>query len=298
MTSPERPFVDRPAGPPAVTAPVAAAAARHWGLASPVLVRSGMNAIYVADDVVIRVGATTVPAAAALTLARALRRAGLVVPTPRRDDVVTHDGLSATAWARLVVVDAPVDWRTVGAMVRRVHAMRDDDLPADYPQPPAASLPWWDFDALLADVGPELDARSLAGLETAVAAHRWWSGAGVPEVTCHGDVHPGNVVATAEGPVLLDWDLLCRAPAGWDHAMLVRADRWTYPSSWYDDFAAGYGWDARADPVTQAIAELRLAAATLMRVRAARGDATATAEVERRLRYWRGDPDAPRWQPA
>ena len=114
---------------------------------------------------------------------------------------------------------------------------------------------------------------------------------------CHGDVHPGNVMMTASGPVVLDWDLLCRAPPGWDHAMLIRADRWTYPAIWYDEFAGGYGWDGRSDPLTMAIAELRLVAATLMRVRAARADAGARPEAERRLRYWRGETDAPVWQP-
>jgi hypothetical protein len=33
-----------------------------------------------------------------------------------------------------------------------------------------------------------------------------------------------------------------------------------------------------------------------MRVRAGRADPVAKAEADRRLRYWRGDPDAPTWQ--
>ena len=80
---------------------------------------------------------------------------------------------------------------------------------------------------------------------------------------CHGDVHPGNVVMTAAGPVLLDWDLLCRGPPGWDHAMLLRLPRWGRPARWYEEFAAGYGRSLADDPVTIAIAELRLVAATL-----------------------------------
>ena len=48
-----------------------------------------------------------------------------------------------------------------------------------------------------------------------------------PQVACHGDVHPGNVLPTAEGPVLIDWDLRCRAPIGWDHcALMTWAERW------------------------------------------------------------------------
>jgi len=298
VSSAARPFVDRPAGPPAVTDPVAVAAAQHWGLTAPVMIRSGMNAIYAADDVVIRVGVTTAPAESALALAEALTEAGLAVPVPRRQDVVELDGLSATAWGRLEAVETPIDWRAVGATIRRVHQFDERQLPAAYPCPPASGFPWWNFDGLLADVGGDLDGPAQAGVEDAIARHRWSMEAPGPQVICHGDVHPGNVMMTASGPVVLDWDLLCRAPQGWDHAMLIRADRWIYPAAWYDEFAAGYGWDGRADPLTMAIAELRLVAATLMRVSAARGDATARPEAERRLRYWRGEPDAPRWQPA
>jgi hypothetical protein len=51
----------------------------------------------------------------------------------------------------------------------------------------------------------------------------------------------------------------------------------------------------RGDGQAEAIAELRLVAATLMRVLAGRRDPAARAEAERRLRYWRGEPDAPQW---
>jgi aminoglycoside phosphotransferase (APT) family kinase protein len=35
---------------------------------------------------------------------------------------------------------------------------------------------------------------------------------------CHGDVHPGNVIMTADGPRLVDWGGATRAPAGLDLA--------------------------------------------------------------------------------
>ena len=61
-------------------------------------------------------------------------------------------------------------------------------------------------------------------------------------VVCHGDVHPGNVLMTVAGPVLLDWDLLCHAHPGWDHAMLLTlAERWGGDPAVYPAFAAGYG---------------------------------------------------------
>jgi thiamine kinase-like enzyme len=121
-------------------------------------------------------------------------------------------------------------------------------------------------------------------------------------VVCHGDVHPGNVIQGADGPVLLDWDLRCLAPRGWDHGPLLQwserwTDRWGGGPHAYDEFAAGYGASLRDDWMTQALAAMRMVIATLMRVRAGRTDVVAAAEAERRLRYWRGDPDAPRWEP-
>ena len=85
---------------------------------------------------------------------------------------------------------------------------------------------------------------------------------------------------TADGPVLLDWDLLCLGPPGWDHAMLLRLPRWGWPARWYDDFAAGYGRSLADDPIANALAELRLVAATLMRLRAARDDPAAMPEAQ------------------
>ena len=36
---------------------------------------------------------------------------------------------------------------------------------------------------------------------------------------CHGDIHPGNVILTADGPRLIDWTFAIRAPAALDHAL-------------------------------------------------------------------------------
>ena len=164
-------------------------------------------------------------------------------------------------------------------MVRAVHALAGD-VPSGYPLPACDEFPWWRFDELLAEVGDLVDAAALAGLEATIERHRGWR-QWVDGVVCHGDVHPGNVVMTAAGPVLLDWDLLCLGPPGWDHAMLLRLPRWGWPAGWYDEFAAGYGRSLADDPTAEALAELRLVAATLMRLRAARdrpgGDARGPA---------------------
>ena len=165
--------------------------------------------------------------------------------------------------------------------------------------PSPTDFPWWHHEQLLGELDEYLDAAAAAGLRAALDRHPGWDDfVGSDEVVvCHGDVHPGNVIMTAEGPVLIDWDLLCGAPRGWDHAPLMTwADRWGGEANVYDDFVAGYGWSASADRHGEAFAELRLVAATLMRCKAALTDPAARPEAERRLAYWRGDSAAPAWR--
>lgn len=295
-----RPFVDTPVGDVAAATEVALAAARRWGLGVPELLRVGMNAVFVAGGVVVRVGRPTAPPEGSLELARRLAGLGVRVPAPARPDALIAGTLAATCW-ELVEADpgAPIDWHEVGAMVARVHRAGAEIVPAGHPCPPSTSFPWWDLDSALVDLAGDLDTAAADGLAAAVERHRWWRDATeLDPVVCHGDVHPGNVVQTVDGPVLLDWDLLCRAPRGWDHGpMMTWALRWGGPAGEYEAFAEGYGWSARGDPYAEAVAELRLVAATLMRVRAARTDPAASDEAERRLPFWRADPAAPPWRP-
>lgn len=292
-----RAYVDRRVDDLGAAEHAATVAAEHWGVAQPVLHRVGMNAIFTADDVVLRVGTPSVPATASIELASFLSRRGLRVPAPVRDDVVTYGELSVTAWERIGTIGTtdPADWAEVGEMVCRVHAIDPADLPPLVPMPHPSALPWWHFDDLLAQAEPVLDESARAGLRAAIERHRGWEQF-EGSVLCHGDVHPGNVVMSRSGPVLLDWDLLCVAPRGWDHGpLLTLHGRWGGPPGVYEAYAEGYGRSFADDPAAVAFAELRLVAATLMRVLASIADPLARPEAELRLRHWRGDPEAPSW---
>lgn len=301
---PARAYVDQPVRDLAAAERLARTAVSRWGLtATPQLLRAGMNALFAADDVIIRVSGPTVPGGVALELASFLRDAGIRVPQPARDDVVTDGPRCATAWPRLTAPNGDsdgIDWVVVGEMVRAVHDLDVDALPEGVPLPPAESFPWWDLDALLSRAAP-IDERAEAGLRAAIETGRGWAATAdrlADRVVCHGDVHPGNIMLAPDGPVLIDWDLLCWAPRGWDHGPLMTWEqRWGGTPGIYERFASGYGRSLRGDPVAETLAELRLVAATLMRVIAGRnGDAAAAAEAERRLCYWRGDVDAPPWR--
>jgi hypothetical protein len=273
---------------------LARTAAQQWGLPEPVFVRAGMNTLFAAgDDVVLRVGRSTLAAAAAeRAFLASVSRIG--VRTPRRiGDTEGPNGLLVTAMER-IHPEGDRDWREVGATVRRVH----DIDPADVPGLPwCGDSPHWQFATLLEEVGDAIDASALAGLMAAIArADGWADRARLTAVVCHGDVHPGNVLPTADGPVLLDWDLRCLGPVAWDHGPLMTwSARWGGAPGMYEEFAEGYGSSLRGDWMGECLAELRNVAATLMRVRAGRTDPEAAAEAERRLRFWRGDPDALQW---
>lgn len=277
-------------------------AAKQWDLPQPSLIRIGANAVFACEGTILRIGRATTSMERALRFAERLAATGIRVAMPaRRGSIELDNGLSVTAWQRIEAdPNAAVDWRIVGEMVARVHAI--DPATVDHPLPFCGDLPWWDVDAMMSEVDADVvDDVARTGMRQCLDAHGWWVEAcrSEPMSLCHGDVHPGNVLVDSGGPVLIDWDLLCVGPAEWDHAALSRwTDRWGGDPGIYEAFDAGYSAVAadRVDTVVcAAIAEMRLLVATLMRLRWARADPAHASEATSRLAYWRGDPDAPVW---
>ncbi len=260
-----------------------------------------MNAVFVAGEVALRVSRPTTDPTCALDLADLLAAEGVRVARPaHRPALEAMPGVWVTAWERIDHrPTARIDFERVGAMVALVHQLDAERVSVLHPLPWCGSLPWWDFEALLAELADLLDAGARAGIDRCIERHAGWAERARQQgpVVCHGDVHPGNVLVDDEGPVLADWDLVCLGPPGWDHAALLTwHERWGGEPDAYRAFARGYGRSLHEDPVTVAVAELRLVAATLLRLRAGRTDPMAAAEASRRLRWWSGDPDPPVWQ--
>lgn len=293
-----RAYVDRRVVDLAAAEAAACLAADRLGVGVPALIRHGMNVIYRCDDIVLRVATPNAPARLSIELAHVLGDAGIAVARPASELVVDARGHSVTAWEHVGSNGQPIDWNSVGATVAAVQALDVGIVPDGLPTPSPVEFPWWEHEALLSDVDDLLDAESRAGLRDAIDRHRSWrEWEPTDAVLCHGDIHPGNVIMTDDGPVLVDWDLLCVAPPAWDHApMMTWAQRWGGAPGDYEALAAGAGWSAVGDRFGDAFAELRLVSATLMRLKVARTVEAAMPEAERRLAHWRGESDALIWR--
>jgi hypothetical protein len=300
----ERPFVSVPVGASDTVFRVAAEAARQWDLPGPVPLRISMNATFSCGDVVIRVGRPNAPAEVGLRLLEVLAGRGIAVPVPEHLPPVHSAGLTAVALRRIDIVEAAVDWTGVGRMIALLQGTDRSSLPGGYPIVAPQSLPWWDVEAILSELestdgfGDLVDDRSRMALRAAVdRCHQWGSHLGVgTAVVCHGDLHPGNIVMTADGPVILDWDLAAFAPAVWDHVpLLAHLGPWGGEPECYRRFAEGVGADLSGSDAASVLAETRNLVATLMRIRSALADVGARDEARLRLAHWRAEPSAPRW---
>ena len=277
------------------TSQLAAAAARHWDLPAPQLLRRGSNDVYTAGhDVLLRVGVPAHDFDSDLAIHEMLAAHGVRTPRP----MATYRGADSSAIVTAVEHVEQVgmiEWSAVGSVVRRLHSVPVQGLDL----PSCTTFAHWQFETVLSEVEALIDPVARVSIDRCLDRWSDWPSDATRDVVfCHGDLHPGNVLNAVDGPVLIDLDLRCLAPVAWDHsALLTWEHRWNADPGTYAAFAAGYGTDLPDDRVGTEFAELRLLAATLMRLRATVSNPAARAEAELRLRWWRGDAEAPRWTP-
>ena len=287
-----RPLIDTPIGTDLVPAEgLARLVATELGVGPISLVRSSMNAIYAAGEVIIRVGRTTVDPIVSIGAAQRLSAIGVEAPRPWCERSWSSADLGATAWHRIDIdTTCEPDWHEVGRQIRVLHSVDVASFGGGHPLPNASTFSWWDIPKVIS----EHRTMNQADRNTILSAWErlgWVRDRSTDAVICHGDLHPGNVVVdrTSGRTVILDWDLLCMSDPLWDHAPMMRwAERWGGRTGDYERFAAGYGRSFRHDENAESTAELRLLVATVMRVLAAEVDPRAEVEAQRRLGYWTG----------
>lgn len=137
---------------------------------------------------------------------------------PRVDPLVyTRDGFIVTLWTYYEPVTpsvAPADY--AAALVRLHDGMRRVDVP---------SPRFMDRVAEAEDIvanperSPELADADREFLSTRLAnLRRAFEERGAPEQLLHGEPHPGNVLATENGPLFIDLETCCRGPIEFDLA--------------------------------------------------------------------------------
>ena len=182
--------------------------------------------------------------------------------------------------------------RDLGRLLRVMH---------DLPPPPFAVPEWAPIDDvrrrvddaeglddetrhLLLECCERLDER-LATLPT-----------GLPRGLVHGDAHLGNVIVSADGPVLCDFDSTCVGPREWDLTpVAVGVGRFGESSETYQEMVDAYGWDVTRWPgfaVLREVRELKLITSVLP---IARSNPEVLPELLRRLDDFRRGDTSARW---
>lgn len=277
----------------------AADVADGLGLPEPELVRVNVASLWRTGDVALRVAAEG-------TGARLIRLARLVsvhdVPTtrPLSEAPYTRCGLEVTAWQWVDEVSRhlAVPWRRVGAAVRRLHRVPLTDIsPVELSIENVRQVEWQRIRSRLEMLAGHVDAGLLTLLrseaEHGLAALGEFSADSVG-VLLHGDLNPGNVLVSASGPLLIDWELTRTGPPHWDHVpLLIHIRRFGADPRTYDEFAAGYQARYDDDPLTEAMCRLRELSITLGQLRRSvfGSDPLDAAEAERRVQYWTSPED-------
>ncbi|GAB3438327.1 phosphotransferase [Actinophytocola sediminis] len=160
----------------------------------------------------------------------------------------------ATVWETVPPGGRRPRGRDLAKLLRRLH-----ELPE-----PSFRLPAWEpLDDVRRRIGEAvgLAAADLAFLHNLYdeVSHRL---AAVefphPPVLLHGDAHLGNLIPSAAGPVLCDFDSASLGPPEWDSTPLaVGVVRFGEPVGRYREFVRTYGMDVTRSPVFQVLRDVR-----------------------------------------
>lgn len=282
---------------------LAVVAARRHGIKDPVQpLRTGVNHVFRAGDVVIRVAPRSADVSSQLALTRWLVSEGFPVAAPLTPAEVV-DGAKLSLWEYIDADERrPIDFEQLGEVVARLHRVTPARLQDVVALPFCGDAAWLavEQNLALAEAANVVDADGIAALRRSCVALRDWQDRARQDVlvVCHGDVHPQNVLMRGDDVVIIDWDQICMGPPAWDHAALMTwAERWGGTAEAYPDFACGYGADLRESSLARELATLRLVAPTINMIINGATSPTHAGEATARMRYWLGDPAAPAWTP-
>jgi hypothetical protein len=208
------------------------------------------------------------------------------------DQPVHVHGHAATLWRRLPGDGPEPTGRDLADLIRRFHRL-----------PVLEGLPDWDPTNGIRRRLAEADGLGVE--ELAFLANRCGEIEGrlarlAPVLApgpIHGDAFLGNLIPSARGPVLCDFDSTSIGPREWDLTpVAVGSLRFDYEVDPHRSFAADYGFDVTTwggFPVLRQLRELQLVTSVLPILRS---NPTVREQFEHRLASLKAG-DATRWQP-
>ncbi|WP_203567561.1 aminoglycoside phosphotransferase family protein [Aestuariimicrobium ganziense] len=209
-------------------------------LADDVVVLNNSNAVILRllpADLVARVAeAGREVAAFEVEIAQQLQARGAPISTldPRLPARVHHrDGFAITFWTHHQPLPESIPPAAYADALHRLHQAMADLDPATLPTPHFTDRAA-EAEALLTDPtrSPNLadDDRTLL-LHHLRTARDTILASGAPEQLLHGEPHPGNLLHTAAGTLLIDFETCCRGPVEFDlaHALAEVAEHSPHP---------------------------------------------------------------------
>ncbi|MEW2143275.1 aminoglycoside phosphotransferase family protein [Micromonospora vinacea] len=238
-----------------------------------------------------------------LTVCWYLDRHGLRVPQPAEIDagqpILLGDGRWCTIWRLLDGrADAVPDYYRLGVRLRLLHAVPLPD--ESWPWSPVPRIAAW-IEGIHAHDPSWLPAGAVPWLRRRMAAAEDRISRLEPDtdqVFCHGDPHPGNLLRTADGDLLVDYEYAGVGPREWDLSEIrCHARRFGLTAADRQAFLAGYGAGSfiaspRTAETLVEVRELMLTTWAIYRTLSARAD---PAEALLRLESLRMPGRRSRW---
>ena len=200
-----------------------------------------------------------------------------------------------TFWPLVDHIGGDLDWAWLAHTLRRLH-----ELPL-----PAELVSLWDpvgrveervalYASHVTARGDYVSLLSTACDEARAALTRLRSALGIGLV--HGD--PLNVVLTARGPLLLDFDLAGVGPAEWDLvSVAIRERRFGLPVEELRGFCAAYGFDLLSWEHFEVLLRVRELLDCSFALAVSEDHPRATQQIEVRVRAWLDPADRSAWTP-
>lgn len=267
------------------------------------LLALGENAVFAADDLVIKVGrdATGHPELRAraereVALADWLAASGVPAVRAAESGARLVEGHPVTLWHRLPDAVRPAEPRDLAPLLSLVHAL---PAPADFTLPRRELLGGVErWLTLAGDAIDPADADYLRERRDGFAAAAAALVPHLPPGPIHGDALPRNVHVGPDGPVLVDLETFSVDLREHDLVVLALSrDRYGLDPAAYDAFTSAYGWDVREWEGCAVLRGARETASCAWVAQHAPAGPKALAEFRRRVASLReGDPEV-RWYP-